>query len=84
MYLFFLEVLASQRLILKTWNSKSKIADVNRELSSDMATVEAQIVSPNPKDNIVRASLGSIRRILEGAGGGAAAQLLLIQLQSLF
>ena len=58
--------------------------DVNRELSSDMATVEAQIVSPNPKDNIVRASLGSIRRILEGAGGGAAAQLLLIQLQSLF
>ena len=57
--------------------------DVNRELSSDMAAVEAQIASPNPKNNIVRASLGSIRRILEGAGGGAAAQLL-IQLQSLF
>lgn len=52
------------------------------ELSSDMATVEAQISSPNPKDDIVRTGLGSIRRILEGASGGIAAQLLL-QLQSL-
>lgn len=57
--------------------------DTNRELSSDVATVEAQIASPNPKNNIVRASLDSIRRILEGASGGVAAQLL-IQLQSLF
>ena len=56
--------------------------DTHRELSSDMATVEAQISSPNPKDDIVRTGLGSIRRILEGASGGIAAQLL-IQLQSL-
>ena len=57
--------------------------DLNRELSLDMATIQAQVASPNPKGNIVRESLSSIRRILEGAGGGAAAQLL-IQLQSLF
>lgn len=56
--------------------------DAHRELSSDIATVEAQISSPNPKDDIVRTGLGSIRRILEGASGGIAAQLLL-QLQSL-
>ena len=57
--------------------------DTNKELSSEVATLQAQITSPNPKDNIVRESLNSIRRILEGASGGAAAQLL-IQLQSLF
>lgn len=56
--------------------------DTHRELSSDMATVEAQISSPNPKEDIIRTGLGSIRRILEGASGGIAAQLL-IQLQSL-
>ena len=54
----------------------------NRELSSEIATVEAQISSPNPKSNIIRESLSSIRRILEGAGGGVAAQLLM-QLQGL-
>ena len=56
--------------------------DLNRELSVDVATVQAQISSPNPKDNIVRECLSSIGRILEGAGGGTAAHLL-IQLQSL-
>ena len=57
--------------------------DTSRELCLDISTVETQIKSPNPKDNIVRESLNSIRRILEGASGGAAAQLLM-QLQTLF
>lgn len=56
--------------------------DAHRELSSDIATVEVQISSPNPKEDIIRTGLGSIRRILEGASGGIAAQLLM-QLQSL-
>ncbi len=47
------------------------------ELVAEMAMVEAQIISPNPNVGIVKESLGSIRRILEGASGGAIAQLLI-------
>jgi hypothetical protein len=46
------------------------------ELQSDMATLQAQAKSPNPKNTIVRESLTSIRNILEGAVGGAASPLL--------
>jgi hypothetical protein len=47
------------------------------ELESEMATVQAQVSSPNPKKSIVRESLSSIKTILEGAGGSAVGQLLM-------
>lgn len=48
-----------------------------RELDSDIETALAQVESPKPKHGIIRESLSSIRRILEGAGGGLAANLLM-------
>lgn len=50
--------------------------DTDAELRAEVKTAEAQIQSPKPKPGIVKECLLSIRRILEGAGGGAAAQLL--------
>ena len=51
--------------------------EVMSELDSEIITLEAQAQSPKPKQTIVRESLGSVKRILEGAGGSVAAQLLL-------
>lgn len=53
-----------------------------QELTAEISTVEIQAASPKPKEGIIKESLGSIRRILEGASGGAIGQLL-IQLGSL-
>jgi hypothetical protein len=50
--------------------------DAQRELESDMTTVEAQLDSPRPKYGILREALSSTRSILEGAVGGAAAPQL--------
>jgi hypothetical protein len=50
--------------------------DSERELESDLATVEAQLGSPRPKHGILREALSSTRSILEGAAGGAAAPQL--------
>lgn len=47
------------------------------EIESDVATIDAQLSSPNPKSGIVKESLTSIRTILEGASGSAAGQLLI-------
>jgi len=46
------------------------------EAEAELQTMEAQVKSPKPKSSILRESLSSIRRILESAGGGAAAHLL--------
>jgi len=51
--------------------------NANKELAAELTTIEAQITSPNPKTGIVKESLNSIQRILEGASGGAIAQLLM-------
>lgn len=48
-----------------------------QELSADISTIKSQAGSPKPKHNIVLESLGSIRRILESAGGGISAQLVI-------
>lgn len=54
------------------------------EITSEVATLEAQCQSPNPKNSIIRESLGSVRRILEGASGNLVASGLLHQLGSVF
>jgi hypothetical protein len=45
----------------------------NAELDADLKTLEAQIVSPKPKQSILRSSLQSVLRVLEGAAGSALA-----------
>ena len=45
-------------------------------LRAEVATVESQLESPRPRHPVVRECLSSMRHILEGATGGAAAQLL--------
>jgi hypothetical protein len=47
------------------------------ELKAEIATVKAQVESPKPKENILKQSLGSIKSILEKAGGSAAGQALI-------
>lgn len=47
------------------------------ELKAEVATIKAQVESPKPKDGIIKQSLGSIKSILENAGGSAAGQLLI-------
>lgn len=47
------------------------------EIDSEIATIHAQIGSPNPKKGIVKESLQSIRNILEGASGSAVGQVLI-------
>lgn len=50
--------------------------DLQAELDSDIATVQAQVKSPRPKGQIVKECLSSIKRVLESASGSAAAELL--------
>lgn len=51
--------------------------EVEKELISDITTLKSQTESPKPKQSIITESIGSIRRILESAGGGVASQLLI-------
>jgi hypothetical protein len=54
------------------------------KLESEVRTLEAQVSSPDPKHSIVKESLGSVRRILEGAGGNLVASGILNQLGAMF
>jgi hypothetical protein len=56
--------------------------EARAEVEAEIDTVRAQLKSPKPKALIVREGLRSLRTILEGAGGGVAAQLL-VQLMKL-
>lgn len=47
-----------------------------RELNAEIKTAEAQADSPRPRQPAIRETLTSIKRILEGAGGGIVTQLL--------
>jgi len=52
-------------------------ADAQAEVEAQARTLEAQLDAPRPRPSILREGLHSIRAVLEGAAGGAAAQLLL-------
>ena len=69
--------------LLQHYKKLNLTEDSEKELGAELETVKAQAGSPQPKMGIIRESLSSIRKILEGAGGGVAAQLL-IQLGNLF
>lgn len=51
--------------------------DAEREIKADLATLHAQVDSTKPKTGIIHECLSSVRRILEGAAGKAAADALL-------
>ena len=53
------------------------------QLESDLQTTEAQLKAPNPKPSIIKESLSSLKRILEGAAGGAIASGVVLQLTKL-
>ena len=53
------------------------------ELQADIQKIEAQISSSKPKATIITESIGSIKRILECAAGGAIASGLLIKIAAL-
>jgi hypothetical protein len=55
-----------------------------QELKSDIATLEAQSASSNPKNSIIGESISSIRTILEGAAGNLVASGMLSQIGKLF
>lgn len=63
-------------LLERNMSSLSLAPPVSQELQAEMKTVKAQIASPRPRHPAIKEALSSIRRILEGAGGGMAAQLL--------
>lgn len=52
-------------------------SDIEEEINAELKTLDAQTSSPKPKPAILSESLSSIRRILEGAGGALAAELLI-------
>ncbi len=53
------------------------------ELEADVNTLKSQVESPKPKPTIVRDALSSIKRILEGAAGGAIGDQLAKQIPTL-
>jgi hypothetical protein len=53
------------------------------ELNSDVLTLEAQLLSSRPKLSILKESMLSIQRILEGAAGAVVAQQLLSHMPAL-
>ena len=58
-------------------------AQQKSDLQADIQTIEAQMLSSKPKATIITESLGSIRRILEGAVGSAIASSLLSKILAL-
>lgn len=50
--------------------------DERAEIEADIQTVEVQITSPKPKQEVVKPGLSSIRRILEGSASAAIASPL--------
>jgi len=64
-------------MVRKTLGTIELPPDERREAEAELRTVESQIDSPKPKSSIITAGLESLRRILEGAGGSAAGQLLI-------
>ena len=64
--------------LLKTKLPDLQLSDDDKpEIQADIETIEAQMRSNRPKDGIIKESLLSIKRILEGASGAIIANELL-------
>jgi len=65
------------KLLKKQLPELTLTSDDESEIKSDITTLESQVVSSRPKSEIIKESLSSIKRILEGATGSVVAQQLL-------
>lgn len=57
--------------ILKRMDEWNLNTEDKEELRSDIYTIQAQLKSPNQKNNIIKESLLSVRNIIEGSAGSA-------------
>lgn len=73
----FLQQLRAARNALKLSDEASA------ELTAEIATLDSQLRSPNPKNSILSESLRSVRNILEGMTGSIIASTLLNALSSI-
>lgn len=55
-------------------------ADQNRQLAAELASIEAQLAAPQPRQGIIAECLDSVRNILEGCAGSLIASGLLHRL----
>lgn len=58
-------------------------SDLKNELAADISTIKEQIKSPKPKSNILKASIQSIKTVMEGAIGGVIGTLATPEAQQL-
>jgi hypothetical protein len=69
--------LGAVRKFLEEYDARSAELDLPspqaQEIKADIATLKAQVDSPNPKKGVIRESLASVRSILEITSGSAAA-----------
>jgi hypothetical protein len=78
------EALRSLIAAIKLEQTSFRISKAHEdELAAEIATVEAQLTSPNPKPSIITESLGTIRGFLGGTAVGAAGNLLATEISKL-
>ena len=69
---------------LRAARNDLKLSDeASAELTAEIATLDSQLRSPNPKNSILSESLRSVRNILEGMTGSIIASTLLNALSSI-
>lgn len=70
--------------LLKSHLSKLPLETEDRaEAEAEMATVQSQLSSPRPKSNIIRASIETIKNILENIPANVAANIIVANLPGL-
>ncbi|GMV31877.1 MAG: hypothetical protein AMXMBFR59_40020 [Rhodanobacteraceae bacterium] len=72
-----------RQIISELEEVKNLGGEAKAELAAEIGTLKSQCESPKPKAGIVKESLGSVRRILEEAGGNLMAAGLLPSLTRL-
>jgi len=64
------------RMLIDSADQLSISNEAKSEMMAEANTIQSQLVSPKPKTAIIQACLGSVKSILEKAGGSAAGSLL--------
>lgn len=76
--------LAELRRFLESWQAQvpglGLEANDRASVAAEVATIEAALTSPTPRQSVIRECLESMRRVLEGAAGNVAGPLILQQL----
>lgn len=80
---FPIDLAELRQIICELEEVKNLGGEAKAELAAEIGTLKSQCESPKPKAGIVKESLGSVRRILEEAGGNLLAAGLLPSLTRL-